>query len=68
MAVSGIDVSGDGVITSELAEAPVIHQLTASPRLSQRTQEEVVAENDASSREDPDNYPLHSSWTFWFDR
>lgn len=39
-----------------------------SPRLSRRTQEEVVAENDTSSGEDPDNYPLHSPWSFWFDK
>lgn len=39
-----------------------------SPRLSRKTQEEVVVENDTASGEDPDNYPLHSPWSFWFDR
>lgn len=42
--------------------------LTPSPRLSRRTQQEVVAENDTSSGEDPDNYPLHSPWSFWLDK
>lgn len=42
--------------------------LTPSPKLSRRTQEEVVAENDTTSGEDPDNYPLHSPWSFWYDR
>lgn len=41
---------------------------TPSPRLSRRTQEEVIAENDTSSGEDPENYPLHSPWSFWFDK
>lgn len=40
----------------------------SSPRLSRKTQEEVIAENDTSSGEDPDNYPMHSTWSFWFDR
>ena len=42
---------------------------TGSPRLSRRTQEEVVIENESSGLgEDPDNFPLHSPWSFWFDR
>ena len=44
------------------------NNLVPSPRLSRKTQKEVVAENDASSSQDPDNYPLHSPWSFWFDR
>ncbi len=44
------------------------YPLAPSPRLSRRTQKEVVAENDTTSSQDPDNYPLHSPWSFWFDR
>lgn len=47
--------------------ATTVEQLAASPKLSRRTQEEVVSGNQVSS-EDPDNYPLNSPWCFWFDR
>lgn len=36
--------------------------------LSQRVQDQVVAENERGAVDDPNNYPLHSPWTFWFDR
>lgn len=37
--------------------------------LSQRVQDEVGAENErGAGGDDPNNYPLHSSWAFWFDR
>ena len=40
-----------------------------SENLSQRVQDEVGAENErGAGGGDPDNYPLHSPWTFWFDR
>lgn len=45
-----------------------VYPLAPSPRLSQETQKEVVAENDTESSQDPDNYPLHSPWSFWFDK
>ena len=41
--------------------------LTPSPRLSRKMLEEIMAENTCST-EDPENYPLHSTWSFWFDR
>lgn len=44
----------------ELAEA------RASPHLSRKTLDELGQENE--NTEDPDNLPLHSTWTFWFDR
>ena len=50
------------------ADTPERHSPTPSPRLSRKTQEEIVAENDAASGEDPENYPLHSPWSFWFDK
>ena len=40
-----------------------------SDNLSQRVQDEVGAENErGADGDDPNNYPLHSSWSFWFDR
>ena len=37
--------------------------------LSQRVQDEVGAENErGAGADDPNNYSLHSSWSFWFDR
>lgn len=37
--------------------------------LSQRVQDQVGAENErGAGDDDPNNYPLHSPWTFWFDR
>lgn len=37
--------------------------------LSQRVQDEVGVENEkGADGDDPNNYPLHSSWSFWFDR
>ena len=36
--------------------------------LSQRVQDVVGAENERGAGDDPNNYPLHSTWTFWFDR
>lgn len=39
--------------------------LTASPRLSRKAQDEIES---CSSEDDPENYPLHTPWTFWFDR
>ena len=37
--------------------------------LSQRVQDQVGAENERGvGDDDPNNYPLHSPWTFWFDR
>ena len=38
-----------------------------SPKLSRETQDEVAGGNSLSG-EDPDNYPLNSSWSFWFNR
>lgn len=37
-----------------------------SPQLSKRTLDELgqLQTSDA----DPDNYPLHSTWAFWFER
>ena len=63
---AGVEISGNMGATSDLSSDL---ELTASPRLSRKTQEEVVAENDASfGGNDPENYPLHSTWSFWFDR
>ena len=38
----------------------------ASPRLSRKALDELGQENE--NTDDPDNYPLYSPWTFWFDR
>ena len=38
----------------------------ASPHLSRKTLDELGQENE--NTEDGDNFPLHSTWTFWFDR
>lgn len=38
----------------------------ASPHLSRKTLDELGQENEDT--EDGDNFPLHSTWTFWFDR
>ena len=36
-----------------------------SPLLSKQTLDELGTLEDA---DDPDNYKLHSSWAFWYDR
>ncbi len=71
----GLDLPGEAsdaearsLDVSEYGHERSSRSLTPSPRLSRRTQEEIVAENDTSSGGDPDNYPLHSPWSFWFDR
>lgn len=46
--------------SAEPADAP-------SPRFSRETRQEV-AESNLLSADDPDNYPLNSSWSFWFNR
>ena len=38
----------------------------ASPHLSRKTLDELGQENEDT--QDGDNFPLHSTWTFWFDR
>ncbi len=64
--MAGVELSvGDSGIVTASEDS---RQLTASPRLSRKTQDEVVVENETSSIENPDNYPLHSPWSFWFDR
>lgn len=39
----------------------------ASPRLSRKALDELGPENE-SRADDPENYPLHSPWSFWYDR
>ncbi len=50
-------------------EAPPgeIEGVRASPTLSRKTLDALGAENESSGG-DPENYPLHTPWTFWFDR
>ena len=38
-----------------------------SPRLSRKALDELGPENESQS-DDPENYPLYTSWSFWFDR
>lgn len=42
--------------------------VTASPKLSRKTLDALGAENEVSEGEDPENFPLHTPWTLWFDR
>ncbi len=43
-----------------------IEGVRASPTLSRKTLDVLGTENENTG--DPENYPLHSPWTFWFDR
>lgn len=49
-------------LLSELVEGA-----RASPRLSRKALDELGPENQ-SRADDPENYPLHSPWSFWYDR
>ena len=49
-----------GVALDEWAE------VRSSPRLSRKMLDELGQENEATG--DPENLPLHTPWTFWFDR
>ena len=62
---SGEQLSSDAPEDSQLLGKPEQEAaVTASPRLSRKAHDEL----EKCSSEDPDNYPLHSPWTFWFDR
>lgn len=49
-------------------EAPDPLQELLSPLLSQRALDELGELQEAADPADPENYPLHSPWAFWFDR
>lgn len=71
--MAGLEVCGAGGDVPQLevrdtGVESISSQSLSSPRLSRKTQEEVIVENDTSNGEDPDNYPLHSPWSYWFDR
>lgn len=51
------------------AESGAEQPSSLTENLSQRVQDQVGAENErGAGDDDPNNYPLHSPWTFWFDR
>jgi len=54
-------------LTVDRCGVPTDEIRASSPRLSRETQDQVAGSNLLSS-EDPDNYSLHSSWSFWFNR
>ena len=43
-------------------------ELSTSPQLSRRTLDELGQLQEVADPADPENYPLHSPWTFWFER
>lgn len=40
----------------------------SSPQLSRRALVELGQLQEATEANDPENYPLHSPWAFWFER
>lgn len=61
------DQGAAGELEAEEGESEQPSSLTDN--LSQRVQDEVGAENErGAGDDDPNNYPLHSTWSFWFDR
>ena len=59
------DSPGEGAEGESGADQPS----SLPENLSQRVQDQVGAENErGAGDDDPNNYPLHSPWTFWFDR
>ena len=53
---------------SGLAAADADSQPYSSPQLSRRALEELDELHEAEAAADPENYPLHSPWAFWFER
>ena len=49
-------------------EASDALQQDSSPLLSQRALDELGQLQEVADPADPENYPLHSPWAFWFDR
>lgn len=40
----------------------------SSPQLSRRALDELGQLQEVAGANDPENYPLHSPWAFWFER
>lgn len=43
-------------------------QPNSSPLLSRRALDELGQLQEVAEPPDPENYPLHSPWAFWFER
>ena len=54
--------------SSSLSVANADAMAHSSPQLSRRALDELGQLQGVDKPEDPDNYPLHSPWAFWFER
>lgn len=51
--------------SSQVSESLQPH---SSPQLSRRAWDELGQLQETTDADDPENYPLHSPWAFWFER
>lgn len=51
--------------SSQVSESLQPH---SSPQLSRRALDELGQLQETTDANDPENYPLHSPWAFWFER